>query len=314
MRRQGGFTMIELLVAMTLSILVLGVTVTAFVSLLDEDRTVTEHNEAQTQARTAMQRMARQLRNLASPTALRNVKENRPRAVEVATPWDLVARVVDDNVIPVGSQNSANLMRVRWCLNGADPRNGVLWMQTQRWTTALPPAVPGTGTCPASGWSSQQVAAQHIVNLINPATPRPMLTYDSSDPEKISRVHTDLFIDPTPGRSPVEAQLGSGVLLRNQNQFPVAAFEIVQIGVSGSNQVLRFDGSASVDPESQPLKYCWFVDPPTPTPDCAATPAPASFKGEGVVISYSMPPGSHRVVLVVEDPAGLRDEEERTWP
>jgi prepilin-type N-terminal cleavage/methylation domain-containing protein len=313
-RGQSGFTMIEMVIAMALSTFVLGVTVTAFVSLMGEDRTIAEHNDAQEEARLGIDRLSRQLRNLASPTALRNLRENRPRSIEAAGPWDLTVRTVDDRAIPAGSQNVANLMRARWCLNSSNPDDEVLYTQTQRWTTALPPAVPAGSACPGAGWDTTTVASRHLVNVRDAAAPRPLFTYNSTLLEQITRVHADLFVDPTPTRRPVEAHVSSGVILRNQNQFPSAAFEVVAIGSSGANQTLRFDGSSSADPEGQTLKYCWFVDPPTPTPDCAITPAPASLKGQGIVLTYSMPPGNHRIVLTVEDPAGLRDETSRSWP
>lgn len=312
---QAGLTIIELLVAMSLSVMILGATVTAFTSLLDEDRIVNEHNEAQESARLAMDRMARQLRNLASPTALTDVKENRPRAVERAGAWDLIARVVDDR--PVGtSANTTNVMRVRWCLNAADRTNATLWFQTQRWTSALPPAMPADESCPGTGWDTRTQVATNLVNVRDLGAQRPVFSYDSADLEKVTRVHADVFVDPTPARSPVEARVSSGVILRNQNQYPTAGFTMTVIGTNGTGKVVRLDASTSTDPESQPLKYCWFVDPPTPTPECKPDDPtwvkPASYRDQGVVTSVNMS-GTRRVVLLVEDPAGLTDEEAQTW-
>lgn len=313
MSEQAGFTMIEMIVAMAIGIFVLGVTVTAFTSLLGQNRIVEQHNEAQDIARTTLDRMARQLRNLASPTQLTNVAANKPLAIERATPWDLIVRVVDDATMPNGSLNSANVMRVRYCLDGTNKDSAVLYLQTQKWTTAAAPAMPNAAACPGPGWGSQVVQAQSIANVKNAGAPRPLFTYNHAQTDKITAIHADLYVDPTPNQRPTEARVQSGVILRNQNQYPEAAFEIVQIGTSGSNKILRFDASSSVDAEGQALKYCWFVDPPTPTPDCNATPAHSSLKGQGVVLNYTMPAGVHNVVLTVDDPSGLRDEEAKSW-
>jgi type II secretory pathway pseudopilin PulG len=313
---QAGFTMIEVLLAMILSMLVLGVTVTAFTGMMDDDRAVTEHNEAQETARIAMDRMARELRNLASPTVLTTITENRPRAVERADAFDLIARIVDDNPVPAGSSNSSNLMRVRYCLNAADPQNATIWYQTQRWTSATPPAVPESGSCPSAAWGNQRGIATNVTNVIDPDAQRALFTYDSTDLDKVTRVHSDVYVDPTPTERPVEARVSSGVLLRNQNQYPVAGFTMTVIGTSGTSKIVRLDGSTSVDPESQGLKYCWWVNPPTPIPVCKPEDAtwvkPASYRDQGVVASVTLNTTS-RVVLTVEDPAGLRDEETKTW-
>jgi len=314
---QAGFTLIEVLVAMSLSLVIFGVTVSVFGSLLRQDSVAIEHNEAQEGARLAMDRMARQLRNLASPNALTNVKENRPRAVERATAFDLVARVVDDGPLPPGSQNSTNIMRARWCLDTSVAGNGRIWHQVQRWKTSLPPGVPGDTACPGSGaWDTTTLQTSNVVNVTGPSVIRPLFSYDSGNIEKVTRVHADVFVDPTPLRSPVEARVSSGVTLRNQNQYPAAAFTMTVIGTSGTSKIVRLDGSASSDAESQPLKYCWFVDPPSPAPACApedpAWVRPASYRDQGVVATVNLS-GTHKVVLTVEDPAGLLDEESQTW-
>jgi prepilin-type N-terminal cleavage/methylation domain-containing protein len=311
-RSQRGFTIIEMVAAMAIAMVVLGMTVTVFVSMWGQHRTITSNAEAQDEVRIASDRLARDLRNLASPTALRNIRENRPRAVEYAQPSDFVFRTVDEKSLPVGSLNTPNLMRVRYCLDASERTNEVLWMQTQRWTAATPPAMPAVTSCPAAGWGTQRRLATHITNMISASVTRPLFTYDSTNVEQVTRVTTDLYVDLTPGSRPAEARITSGVHLRNQNQFPEAAFNIVTL--DAVNRLVRFDGSASRDAEAQALRYCWYIDPPVPLPDCGATPLPASYLGEGAVFSYKMPAGAHKVVLRVEDPAGLRDDHELTWP
>jgi hypothetical protein len=114
-----------------------------------------------------------------------------------------------------------------------------------------------------------------------------------------------LYVDPDPTRAPSEMRLASGVTLRNQNRAPVA-----RISAAPSAGRVVLNGSGSGDPESRPLTYQWYVDPPTELPDCAATPRPPSCLGEGVVIEAELTTGPHRIVLLVKDPAGLPDTEE----
>jgi hypothetical protein len=78
---------------------------------------------------------------------------------------------------------------------------------------------------------------------------------------------------------------------------------------------LVLNGSASEDPEGMPLTYQWYLDPPTPLPDCTVTPLPPSCVGQGVVLDVPIPPAtSHRIVLVVRDPAGLPARVEDNYP
>jgi hypothetical protein len=149
-----------------------------------------------------------------------------------------------------------------------------------------------------------------VVNRIGGQN-RPVFVYNSGDTQRISQIHADLYVDPTPGRSPVETRLGSGVTLRNQNRVPVARLDVA---LSGGKLVLN--GSASEDPEGMPLTYQWYVDPPTPLPDCTITPQPASCRAPGVVIDIPVPQDAlvHKIVLLVKDPAGLPAFEEEDYP
>jgi hypothetical protein len=57
-----------------------------------------------------------------------------------------------------------------------------------------------------------------------------------------------------------------------------------RLDVDQSASQLVLNGSASEDPEGMPLTYQWYVDPPTPLPNCDLLPKPASCVGQGVVI------------------------------
>jgi type II secretory pathway pseudopilin PulG len=310
MRDERGVTLVEILVGMLLTLVVLGATLAVTVAVSDRAKRTSAHNEAQDVARTYMDRFARQMRNLASPSIFTDDYQAQPYAVDAAGPYDVVFRVVDEKR-PGGSLNQANVKRVRYCLDATDPSRGKLYQQEQRWSdrpSNEPPAMPATGACPAAGWTSTALVTEHVVNRISGQN-RPMFVYNATDLQRISQIHVDLYVDPDPVTAPKETRLGSGVTLRNQNRVPVA-----RLDVAPAPGKLVLNGSASEDPEGMPLTYQWYVDPPTPLPDCTLSPRPASCAGQGVVVDVEVTPGSHRVVLVVKDPAGLPAVAERNYP
>lgn len=308
---ERGMTLIELLVGMVISLVIFGATLSAAVAMSDGAKRNADHNEAQDTARIYIDRLARQLRNLASPSIFTDDYQAQPYAVDSAGPYDLVFRVVDEKR-PGGSLNHANVKRVRYCLNAADPSRGVLYQQEQTWTNRAsndPPTIPSLSACPAPGWTTTKALTEHVVNRTGGQN-RPMFVYNASDLQRISQIHADLYIDPTPGKAPVESRLGSGVTLRNQNRVPVARMDIAP-----APGKLVLNGSASEDPEGMPLTYQWYLNPPTPLPDCSGAPLPPSCAGQGVVLDVPIAPAtSYRIVLVVKDPAGLPALVEDNYP
>jgi prepilin-type N-terminal cleavage/methylation domain-containing protein len=280
---EQGFTLVELLVAMSLMVMVLGATLTTFTNFGNANRRNQSLNDAQDRARVAGDRLARELRNLSSPT------NELPAAVEKATPYDLMFLTVDA-AKPSGSLNDFNSRRVRYCLNTSSPTDERLWVQTQTWTTAAAPAAPSTTSCPDSAWPTQQIAADKIVNRIG-GQDRPVFFYTmvGSDLTTVSAIRTELFVDVDPGQAPAEARLSSGVHLRNQNRKPTASFTST---VNGSTVTLN--GSASEDPEGDSLRYAWFNG--------------STKVGSGVIFSYLVPGSGTRTVsltLKVYDGPGL---------
>jgi type II secretory pathway component PulJ len=310
LRDDRGLTLVELLIGMIVSLIIFGATISVTLAMSTSAKRNTEHNDAQDIARTYMDRLARQLRNLASPSIFTDDYQAQPYAVDSAGPYELVFRVVDEQR-PGGSFNLANVKRVRYCLDASDPSRGKLYQQEQTWTDRAsndPPALPSTAACPSPDWPTTTVVTEHVVNRVGGQN-RPMFVYNAADVQRISQIHADLYIDPTPGRAPVETRLGSGVTLRNQNRVPVA-----RLNITPAPGKLVLNGSASEDPEGMPLTYQWYLDPPTPLPDCTLMPQPTSCVGTGVVLDVPITPGSHRIVLVVKDPAGLPALAEETYP
>lgn len=280
MRGEAGFTLVEVLVAAALMVTVGGAVLTALTEFGSIARTTDARNEAQQEARRALEVMGRELRNLASPT------DELPNAVELAEADDLVFLSVGSDR-PQGSSNTRNTLRVRYCL-GPDT---AIWRQEQTWTAGTPPPAPPVAACPESvqpgGWNAARVAATDVRNGA-----RDVFGYNAATLSDISEVRATLYVDTDPARAPAEVAHGTTLFLRNQNRAPTASFTAAP---SGSKLLLN--GSESRDPEGKALDYVWFDD---------GMPAPV---GEGIVFTYSpSQPGSHTIRLRVEDPAGLTAE------
>ena len=243
---QDGFTLIELLIASTLSLVIIGATMAVFTSLTHRADESARLNDAQDQAHFAISEMAKQLRNLASPTPA------QPLSIDSAGAYDLVFQTVDP-VGPNSGANKVNVRRVRYCVGSADKTR--LYRQTQTWTTSTIPAVPSTTACPGTGWTTTRQVAASLTNTYNGQN-RPLFVYNSTDTTAITRIESTLWIDPQPTRPPKEISLTTAVDLRNQNRKPNATFTITQS--TGNNVIVN--GSDSDDPEQQPLTYAWTAD------------------------------------------------------
>ena len=280
--RHDGFTLIEVLVGMLVVVIVVGATLTLMEGIARGLENNQRRNDTQQQSRTTLDRMARALRNLASPTS------GRPEAVDKAAPYDLVFQTVDP-IGPNAGVNAANVRRVRYCLDGGDPSSGVIWMQVQTWTQSATAAVPSTASCPDSDprWVSRQVVASDVVNRIGGQN-RPIWTFDATMTTEIAFIRTTLHIDRSPGHAPGETTLSTGVFLRNQNRLPIAAFTAT---ITGGRHVL-LNGSPSSDPEGLPLTYAWYDG--------------GIQVGSGVTYDYLAPAaGPRSLSLAVTDPGGL---------
>jgi type II secretory pathway pseudopilin PulG len=288
LRGEDGMTLVELLLVCVLMLIILGSTLTAFNTFERNARNNQELNEAQDGARRAMDLMARDLRNLASPT--RSV----PMAVDVALPQDLIFQS-EGKTKDADSLNVQNTTRVRFCLNTGSKS---VFRQIQTWKTALPPAIP-TGTCGVTtGWNSTLLVATDVVNAT-----RPVFTYNAVAHDEITEVSSQLFVDTTPSRLPAEVDLQTSVFLRNQNRAPTAVFSAVSM--PGGNVFLN--ASESTDPEEKALTFEWWDEDAVPSADCPTAPpstTPGCKVGEGIVFTYPPPAAGFRdMYLIVRDAA-----------
>jgi hypothetical protein len=282
---EGGYTLLELLAGMTLTL----VTVGATLGLLSNFETTTRENEkqndAQEEVRRGVNRLAGDLRNLASPTP------QQPNAVEKAGPYDLVFQTVDP-IGPNEGANPSNIRRVRYCLDSSDPGRGKVWSQTQTWTSSAVPPMPSTDSCPDGGWGNHRLAAEHVTNR-NGGREAAVWAYNSTTLSEISSIRTELYVDDEVGKDPAETRLSTGVFLRNQNRRPTARFTPT---VAGSGHVL-LNGWNSSDPEGDTLTYVWYEE--------------STEIGRGITLDYAVPgTGPRTFRLKVLDSAGLEHESE----
>jgi prepilin-type N-terminal cleavage/methylation domain-containing protein len=290
-RGQEGYSLIELLVAMAVVTFVVMATISAFVAFHKNERVNRLVNESQDQARLTLERMASQLRNLASPT------DYVPASVEKAEPYDLVFLTVDA-VKPVGSLNARNVKRVRYCVGPVVNGKAPLIRQEQTWQAVNPPPSYATTTCSSSGaggWEKTQIAASDVVNTAqSPAVPIFEYTPDATPVTSITAIRADLYVDVNPGQSPQAVNLNTGVFLRNQNRLPVASCTTPIY--AGNGKQVALNGSGSQDPEGFSMKeYRWYLDgSTTPLTD-----------PKGVVGIWNGSSGSHSFELEVVDQGGL---------
>ena len=288
LRGEDGMTLVELLLVCTLMLIILGSTLTAFNTFERNARNNQDLNEAQDGARRAMDLLARDLRNLASPT--REV----PMAVDVKLAQDVIFQS-EGKTKDLDSLNEQNTTRVRFCLNTTTK---IVVRQIQTWKTAAPPAIPGGACGVETGWNSTLTVATDVVNGT-----RPLFTYNAVAHDEVTEVSSQIWVDTTPNRLPAEVDLQTSVFLRNQNRAPTAVFSAVSMPGGG----VFLNASESTDPEEKALIFEWWDADLVPAIDCPAdppSPTPGCMVGEGIVFTY-LPPaaGFRQMYLTVKDAA-----------
>ncbi|HWW90421.1 MAG TPA: hypothetical protein VNY35_06545 [Solirubrobacteraceae bacterium] len=241
---------------MAMAIVVFGATLSVLDVFQRGNRVDNLRNEAQDSARTAIDALARELRNGAAPSSL------TPGALEKAGKYSIVFQTIEPttNPLPSGDLNKTNAIRVRYCLNRSEPSNEVLWKQTAKWETEKAPELPTATTCPdpsAADYQTSVQVAQHIVNINGGRTTAPLFTYVPATwttVGQITAVEPNIYLDVNPGHRPGETQLTSSIDLRNENRAPAASFTATELG----GYKVQLNASQSTDPDGLALKYTWF--------------------------------------------------------
>ncbi len=302
-RDQSGVTLVELVLAMTLALVVFGAALAAIDNFTSLWTGATERLDAQDKARLGIDRIATQLRNIASPLT-------SPKLLERATSYDLVFQTVGT---PSGS-NTTGTERVRYCIpqdtSTGSASDEVLVSETETWTTSTPPTSPWSSSsgvtipCPdttlPSGVSKSVIVAPYITNRYKTRTDRPAFTFNggNTNPSTLSSVYTvqiDLFVNPTPTVSAAETELRSGVFLRNQPRAPVAAFTDTPTQDGG----VVLNGSTSYSLDGEDLTYTWSCTSSS-CPDSTALTDTSSG-----LVDWEPGAGTYTVALTVTDQSGL---------
>jgi type II secretory pathway component PulJ len=304
---RGEISLTGLLVAMLLFGIVMAATLQVFQTSETVTRDTMKRTDAQDRARVAEEILAKNLRNLAGPPGnLTATGVEQAQTLATKGAYDLAFSTVDPAAPNAGSTNQSNVKRVRYCLDTA----GRLYKQQQTWTLTDPGAPAATTACPAAlgaagtnQWQTKTVLADQVVNKLDSSIDVPVFTYDSTDPTRVSQIHINLMVDIDPAHKPRATTISTGILLRNQNRVPVADMSWVVSPAQG----IILNGSASVDPEGQPLKYCWVDTARTSVnvdlePNAQAK-CPAGTVGMGVTFIYTPPAhGTRNIQLAVKDP------------
>ena len=194
---ERGFTLIELVLVMSLALLLLGATLTSFNQFERSEKQNQTLNDSAQVARNAMDLAAHQLRNLANqdPT-------QQQTTIARALPYDLVFQTSDPS-----------RKWERYCLDtsatgnaAASTSRGMLWESET--ATATAPTAGMMGSCPGTGWVSRVIVSDFVTNQ-DQSLNRSVFTYSCApsapvgcpaspaDYSRITNIGAQLYVDPT---------------------------------------------------------------------------------------------------------------------
>jgi prepilin-type N-terminal cleavage/methylation domain-containing protein len=284
-RAEHGFTLVELLVTMAITTIIFGATLSVLDVFQRNNVVDQQRNEVQDNARTAMDQIARQLRNVAAPSA------GSAGALLTTEAYSTIFDTIDNTSSYVWENNLSQTEMVRYCVNDAESHNEVLWTQSKRWKTAEGPKPPTSTSCPdlSGSWESSRQLVEHVTNEID-GKGRPMFIYSAATAPQTASVEVDIFLDLKPGQAhPGETELTSGIGLRNANRPPIAQFTPTFI-----NKSVRLDASASYDPQGLALSYQWWKDG-------------VELASTSQVVEHEEEKGTHTYKLEITDAGGLAE-------
>jgi prepilin-type N-terminal cleavage/methylation domain-containing protein len=291
---ERGMTLPEILVAMTIMLIVMFATLTSFDAFGRRQTINNRQTDAVERVRLVGDRVAKQLRNLASPT------NSSGGTIERAEANDIIFQTFEPTK-----------RRVRYCLPSGSSDETLYFMTQLPAAGGGTKALPSTGSCQATtggGWDRVQVVGN---NIVNNRSGTPVFTYNwdataasNSDYTKITGIRLSMLVDVNASaKRPAAVRVLSGIDLRNQNQPPTAAFQVT--GGGAGNRTFVLNGSASSDPEGRSLSYFWYRGRTS-----GFTPTTTDLIGDGKTYTYTVPQGdvgsgAWYFKLEVRDPGGL---------
>jgi prepilin-type N-terminal cleavage/methylation domain-containing protein len=293
---ERGFSLVEVLVVMAVSVGLLGATLTTFNNMFKAESDNNTRNDTVEIARNSLDVQARQLRNLA--------KRVSSPVIDTVLPYDLIFQTSDPS-----------RTWVRYCLDTtsapASTSRGRLWtaeLSVPNSAVATPVSAGMRSGCPGTGWTATRVVADYVTNRRG-GQDRPLFEYGCSSGttctssvstyDQVVNIAAQTIVDATPGTGPAELRVVSSVYLRNQNQAPVASFAS---SPSSTSRTVVLNASGSSDFEGRTMNYFWFktVLPATASIDCAQPTVTGSgalrtlwgatgFIGEGITLNHTFP-------------------------
>ena len=195
-----------------------------------------------------LDRIARQLRNLASPTPA------RPEAVDMAAAYDLVFQTVDPAGPNTGA-NLANVRRVRYCLDSGNPSNGNRLAAGADVDAQRDSGRPGDDILPRSRRGLGRPAGIVATNVVNRSTARsaPSGLQRRATPE-ISLIRSDRDRRPRARQPRASRRCRPACSCATRTGCRVAAFTAT-VDRQPARAAQRL---APSDPEGEPLSYAWY--------------------------------------------------------
>lgn len=214
LRDESGFTLVELLVAMTLALIVLFGVLSLFDGFSSNAARQTRITDANDQIRNSMDRIVSDLR--------------QSRTIEVADANDLVYTVTD---------SATATRRERICVDGESR----LWRSSV--TTTSPPSAPiASGTaCPTPDSGAFTITPLRSANT----TSNPLFTYDSATPADVRNVGLTFAVDAGDSSRAHTSTLRASAFVRAQSERAPAVDITTTCGSSGEPTLTLEAGAGS---------------------------------------------------------------------
>lgn len=304
-RNQAGYSLPEVLVVMTISVLLLGATLTTFANFNRNEAHASELSDQVERARNGLDLLSRQLRNLARPGATVSGFGTTP-SINRAEAYDFIFQT-----------SAPQRTWIRYCMATSGTAGGrPITVDRSVVFEAVSPnstlTAGMTGACPGTGWASQNIVTDAAVNKTG-GLDRPLFTYDcptvpacTTDLLKIKGIRSDLYLDLDVRKRPLAQNVSTAVFLRNQNEPPVA----VATFKPGSAGTVALNASGSTDPEGRTLAYYWFVNSTPSGWTCGQNVPTSATYLSGITATLTGTSGTSRnVYLVVCDPGALGSQQ-----